>query len=112
MRGFNECLYSGLIHTHTINFQFKSCTCRWFMAFAVCAHLVFACDLFNQPLDGYSKPRHFVYRARRGAKKKLLTFSELAFKENLMPLINIPVVPDNRQELFSLHVNNLPYYLC
>ena len=74
MRSFNECLYSGIIHTHTINFQFKSCTCRWFMAFGVYAHLVCACDLFNQPLDGYSKPRHFVYRARRGAKKKLLTF--------------------------------------
>jgi len=34
-----------------------SCTCRWFMAFAVCAHLIAACDFYNHELKGYRQAK-------------------------------------------------------
>ena len=63
MSGFIECSYKGRVHTHTINFDLKSCTCRWFWSFAVCAHLVAACDLYNRDLKGYTKPKRFYFKS-------------------------------------------------
>lgn len=63
-----ECLYKGRHHTHTINFNTKSCTCRWFLAFAVCSHIIGACDQYNRELQGYKATRAFVYKAKRGRK--------------------------------------------
>ena len=60
MKSVVECVYVGKTYTHTINFSFKSCTCRWFMALFVCSHLIAACDLFDQHLDGYTKKKNFV----------------------------------------------------
>jgi len=109
MNGFVECSYQGRIHTHTINFSMKSCTCRWFMAFAVCAHLVAACDLYNYELKGYTKPREFRYRKQRGRKPKALTFTESAFASNPMPVIPLPVVlEDLRPSLYLIDENNMP----
>ena len=109
MRSIIECIYIGRTHTQSINFQYKSCTCRWFLAFAVCAHLVAACDLFKQPLDGYSKPKVFVYRTRPGRKKAALTFSEKAFQINPMPTLSMPdPVESNRIDLFSKNDINVP----
>jgi len=110
MRSITEASYTGKTHTHSINFQYKSCSCRWFLAFAICAHLIAACDIFKQPLEGYSKPRVFVYRTRSGRKKETLKFSEKAFQDSPMPVIPIPVVECNRLNLFTKEVNNLPSY--
>ena len=108
MKGFVECTYKGRVYSHTINFELKSCTCRWFLAFAVCAHLVAACDLYNYELKGYKKPRVFVYRNKRGRKPKALTFTDMAFRSKPMPIIAIPVgVDDLRQNLFLISTENL-----
>ena len=50
MKGLNECLCKGSTHVHTVNFNMKSWTCRWFLAFAVCAHIISACDFYNREL--------------------------------------------------------------
>ena len=108
-----ECTYLGFQHTHTINFTYKSCTCRWFMAFTVCAHLIAACDLYDQHLDGYTKKKRFVARPRRGVPKQALTFTRVAFTSNPMPLIATPdmlPVEDDRQSLFLVGTNNMPGY--
>ena len=110
MRGEVTCEYRGVVHVHTINFRFKSCSCRWFLAFGVCGHLVAACDLFNQPLEGYTKTKVFVYRARRGRKKKEIEMSAAAC--SAMPVIEIPVsnaiIESNREELFQRGALSLP----
>lgn len=108
MKGFIECSYQGRIHTHTINFEMKSCTCRWFWSFAVCAHLVAACDHYNYELKGYTKPRVFVYKKKRGRKPKNLTFTQRAFAENPMPIIPLPISTDNRSDMYLIDTNNMP----
>ena len=95
-----ECLYKGRHHTHTINFNTKSCTCRWFLAFAVCSHIIGACDQYNRELQGYKATRAFVYKAKRGRKPKPMTFTEQAFRQNPMPLIPLVVDEDSRESLF------------
>ena len=108
MKGFLECTYKGLLHTHTINFDLMSCTCRWFRAFAVCAHLICACDRYNRELKGYTKPKVFVFRPKRGRKPKALTFTEVAFRSNPMPVIVPIITGDNRPNLFLKDTNNMP----
>ena len=108
MKGFIECSYQGRIHTHTINFEMKSCTCRWFWAFAVCAHLVAACDHYNYELKGYTKSRVFVFKKKRGRKPKNLTFTQRAFAENPMPIIPLPISTDNRSGMYLIDTNNMP----
>ena len=109
MKRFVECSYKGQVHTHTINFDLKSCTCRWFRAFSVCAHLVCACDLYNRDLKGYKKPKVFVFRPKRGRKPKAITFTELAFTSDPMPIIAIPdLTVDNRPDLYLKKTNNMP----
>ncbi len=107
-----DCTYTGNTLTHTINFSFKSCTCRWFMAFTVCSHLLAACDLFDQRLEGYTKVKTFVYRKRRGRAPKPLTFTQLAFSANPMPIIPTPTpilhIADQRRSLFLIDTNNMP----
>lgn len=108
MEGFIQCTYKGLIHTHTIDFNLKSCSCRWFWSFAVCAHLVAACDFYNYELKGYTKPKIFLVRKKRGVPKKALTWSERAFRENPMPIIAIPHREDHRSDLYLTNVDNMP----
>ena len=85
-----------------------SCTCRWFRAFAVCAHLICACDRYNRELKGYTKPKVFVFRPKRGRKPKALTFTEVAFRSNPMPVIVPIITGDNRPNLFLKDTNNMP----
>ncbi len=108
MKGFVECSFKGHSHTHTINFHLKSCTCRWFQAFAVCAHLVSACDFYNYELKGYTKPLVFVYKKRRGRPAAALTFSEKAFASNPMPVIQPINREDHRSDMYLIDANNLP----
>ena len=108
MKGFVECSFKGHSHTHTINFHLKSCTCRWFQAFAVCAHLVSACDFYNYELKGYTKPLVFVYKKRRGLPAAALTFSEKAFASNPMPVIQPINREDHRSDMYLIDSNNLP----
>jgi len=94
---------------HSIDIVLKYCTCRWFLAFCVCAHLVAACDKFNQLLEGYTKV--FVYRARRGRKRKEIEMSVAAC--SAMPVIPIPaanhiIIESRRDELFQLDATSLP----
>ena len=100
------CEYQGNVHIHKINFELKSCTCRWFLGFAMCSHLLAACDKFNIKINGYSKPKTFVYRARRGRKQKLVSFTAAAFTSN-MPVILPPAleVQDRHQDLFLIGSN-------
>ena len=99
----NVCTFKGKEHTHTINFENKSCTCRWFMAFAVCAHLIAACDFYNHELKGYRQAKVFVYKRKRGRKAKALTFTDMAFRANPMPVIALPItLPDQRPSLFEI----------
>ncbi len=95
-----ECIYKGKQHTHTINFNSKSCTCCWFLAFAVCSHIIAACDHYNRELQGYKVAKAFVYKAKRGRKPRAMTFTEQAFRENPMPLIPLIVNEDSRESLF------------
>ncbi len=99
------CKYVGTVHVHTINFFLRSCSCRWFLAFGVCGHLVAACDIFDQTLEGYTKTKSFVYRPRRGRKKRDVTISAAAC--SLIPIINIPasapVIESRRQDLYQVN---------
>ena len=78
------------------------------MVFAVCSHLVAACDLFSIELRGWKKVKVFVYRARRGRKPQALTFSEKAISANPMPLRATQTIEDQRQNLFLIDGNNAP----
>ncbi len=99
----NVCTFKGREHTHTISFNTKSCTCRWFLAFAVCAHLIAACDFYNHELKGYWQAKVFVYYRKRGRKTKALTFTDVAFRSNPMPVIALPInLPDQRPDLFLM----------
>lgn len=100
--------WKGKVHTHTINFELKSCSCRWFLAFAVCSHLISACDYYNQTLKGYTKPRIFVYNQKRGSKPKTIAISATAFASSPMPILLLPEIQENRQDLFLLNANNTP----
>ena len=53
----------------------------------------------------------FVYRARRGPKKRDLAFSEKAFNSNKMPVFSIPTFESTqRQSLFRIDASNLPSF--
>ena len=67
----NGCEYRGINHIHKINFELKSCTCRWFLAFAMCSHLISSCDHYNIVLNGYSKQKTFVIELGEVVRKNL-----------------------------------------
>lgn len=76
-------------------------------------HLIAACDLFDQQLEGYTRKKLFVVRPRRGATKRAITFTAQAFSDNPMPIIPIPAiarVEDQRQSLFLIDTNNMPSF--
>jgi hypothetical protein len=100
MKGLNECIHNGAIHIHTINFNTKTCSCRWFLAFAICSHIIAACDHFNRELKGYRVSKSFVHKAKRGRKPKSLTFTDQAFRSNPMPIIPLIVDEDSRESIF------------
>ena len=100
MKGLNECLYKGRTHVHTVNFNIKSCTCRWFLAFAVCAHLISAYDFYNRELKGYKTTKSFVYKKKRGRKTKALNFIEQAFMSYPMPVIPLTLDTELRESIF------------
>ena len=70
------------------------------MAFTICAHLIAACDLFGQELEGYKRKKVFVVRPRRGAAKRPMTITAQAFTDNPMPVISVPAVSDQRQSMY------------
>lgn len=78
------------------------------LAFAVCSHLVAACDIFNVSLEGYTKARAFVYRARRGRKAKTLTFSTAAFAETIVVRIPMLDIESRRPDLFLINSAPMP----
>ena len=60
-----------------------------------------------------SKKKRFVYKIKRGAKRKTASFSDEAFHNNPLPLVRIPeavslTVTVPCKELYSISVNNLP----
>ena len=63
--------YKGLNSATTIDINNKTCTCRWYNAYAMCAHLYWASahlkfDLFEK------EAKKFVYRGQRGKKKEAI----------------------------------------
>jgi len=108
MDGKSSCSYTGSIHVHKLNFELRSCTCRWFLAFRVCSHLVAACDIFKVSLERYTKARSLVYRARRGRKAKTLTFSAAAFAETIVVPIPMLDIESRRPDLFLINSAPMP----
>ena len=52
------------------------------MAYAICRHLIRACQIYNKSLPSYRPPQNFVLTARRGAKAR--TNAEIVVeKENI-----------------------------
>ena len=88
--------FRGFQHIQVINFEFNSCSCRWYNAYAMCAHLVAACNLFNQQLTGFKAPKHFVYRKKRGAHKKGTANNAAMYLEsfNNYPPAPIAILPE------------------
>lgn len=62
--------YTGLRSTYQINFSHNSCTCKYYLAYAMCAHLVAACRVFGKTLLCAKSTRGYVYRSKRGPKPK------------------------------------------
>jgi len=81
---------------------------QFFFQDPVCSHLVAACDIFNVSLEGYTKARAFVYRARRGRKAKTLTFSAAAFAETIVVPILMLDIESRRPDLFLINSDPLP----
>ena len=48
----------------------KKCTCRWYVAYALCANLYLASDHFEFPLNEKEATKTFVFRGQRGKKKE------------------------------------------
>jgi hypothetical protein len=63
-------------------------------------------------LDGYSKPKQFIYRSQTGRKKKNHTIDVSEEALNLIPSISVDVDPfpiiSSRKELYSINQNNSP----
>jgi hypothetical protein len=62
--------YSGKTNIYKIDFANNSCSCRWYLAYAVCAHIVAACRKYDRELNGCKAQSNYVYRSKRGAKPK------------------------------------------
>ena len=62
--------YTGIRSTYQINFSHNSCTCKYYLAYAMCAHLVAACRVFGKTLLCARSTRGYVYRSKRGPKPK------------------------------------------
>ena len=62
--------YTGKSSINQVNFQHNSCTCRWYLAYAMCAHVVAACRFFGKALNTRLTKRNYVYRSKRGRTAK------------------------------------------
>jgi hypothetical protein len=70
----------------------NSCTCRWFAAYAMCIHLVKACELYNHQLTGFKANLAFVYRKKKGTAKTTAVNSNMYLIENgILPGVPIPI---------------------
>lgn len=68
-------IHRGLSSVHTIDLSQKTCNCRWFMAYSMCAHLYKASDLYKFKLS-HDRPSRFVTRPRPGKKTTPKTFHQ------------------------------------
>ncbi len=50
--------------------EYKSCSCVSFQDKFTCKHLVAASSIFDFELAGYTKPRHFNIKMKRGRRKR------------------------------------------
>lgn len=62
--------YQGKSRIYQIDFNTNACTCRFYIAYAICAHIYVACKHFNRALNGCINHRNYTYRSKRGAKPK------------------------------------------
>jgi hypothetical protein len=74
--------------TNQINFEFNSCTCRWYLAYAICSHVVAACKLYGRQLNGCMASRNYIYRSKRGPKPKANPVGQF--------LLSVPVQSEKR----------------
>ena len=65
----NTC-YTNILHctgvssASTINMINKTYTCRWYVAYALCANLYLASDHFEFPLNEKEATKTFVFRGQ------------------------------------------------
>jgi hypothetical protein len=62
--------YHGKTNVYEINFDLNRCTCRWYLAYAICCHIVKACMIYGHELYNAVTTRPYTTRSKRGAKPK------------------------------------------
>lgn len=62
--------YHAPNRVYEINFELNSCTCRWYLAYAICAHVVVACKIYEHDLYSSITTRPYTTRSKRGKKPK------------------------------------------
>jgi hypothetical protein len=93
--------YSDNTNIHRIDFTHNSCSCRFYLAYAICAHIVAACKIFDRQLNGAKTFRNYVYRSKRGAKPKAQPAAQYLLQQK-RPL------EDDEDEEESSHVAKKP----
>jgi len=68
-------IHQGKTSQHVINIDLKSCSCRWFLAYAMCAHLIRAGELYTFRIDDRERTK-FVHRPNKGRKKQKSAFRQ------------------------------------
>jgi hypothetical protein len=96
MKDANIIIHQGKISKHLINIELKNCSCRWFLAYAMCAHLIKAGELFSFRIDDRARTR-FVHRPTRGRKKQNSDFRQ--HFENIPPAVQPLARKRARQEV-------------
>lgn len=81
--------YAGKSSIYNIDFTVNSCTCRYYLAYAICAHIVVACELYERALNSNITKRNYVYRNKRGKKP--------AARPALQYLLTVPVTSAQAQ---------------
>ena len=62
--------YQGKSRAHEIDFERYTCTCRYYLAYAMCAHLCLACKVYGRELFVKKTTRKYLVRSKRGPKVK------------------------------------------
>lgn len=78
--------YISSTATYQINFEFNSCSCRWYLAYAICAHVVAACKNFDREVSSRMS-KGFIYRSRRGPKPRAKPASQYLRQETQKRLL-------------------------
>lgn len=68
-------IHNGLSSMHNIIISKRTCSCRWFLAYSMCSHLLKASELFCFSISN-ERPRKFVTRPRPGKKEIPKTFHQ------------------------------------